>query len=80
MTETVIEFLHRSTGLLKVSEAATLSGRHPETLKRRIHQGSLAAVKFGRDWRIEPLVLARYIALFASGVYGPHPLSKEFRL
>jgi hypothetical protein len=37
-----------SFGLMKISEAAALTGLHPETLRRRVRRGELAAWGFPR--------------------------------
>ena len=35
-------------GLMKIAQAAALSGHHPETLRRRVRSGQLAAWGFPR--------------------------------
>jgi hypothetical protein len=37
-----------SFGLMKISEAAAMAGCHPETLRRRVRRGELAAFGFPR--------------------------------
>ena len=44
--------------LLTIAELAALAGQSPDTIERRIHDGTIKAVRLGRYWRI-PLAEAR---------------------
>ena len=46
--------------LLSVVEAAGKLGLHPQTVREYIWTGKLAAVKFGKAWRIHPDELERF--------------------
>jgi excisionase family DNA binding protein len=43
-----------------LSEAATLLGLRPDTLRQQIANGSLKARKVGRDWHVTPREVERY--------------------
>jgi len=51
------------TGQLSVAEAAQIAHRHPETIRRAIHDRTLQATKpeGGREWLIEPNELQRWM-------------------
>ncbi len=51
------------TGTLSVAEAAQITHRHPETIRRAIHDRTLQATKpeGGREWLIEPDELQRWM-------------------
>jgi excisionase family DNA binding protein len=50
-------------GTLSVAEAAQIAHRHPETIRRAIHDGGLRATKpeGGREWLIESKELRRWM-------------------
>jgi excisionase family DNA binding protein len=45
---------------MTLSEAATLLGLRPDTLRQQIANGSLKARKVGRDWHVTPREVERY--------------------
>src|SRR5260370_17041167 len=53
----------RRSGTLSVAEAAQIAHRHPETIRRAIHDGALRATKpeGGREWLIESNELRRWM-------------------
>ncbi len=46
-----------ATQMLTVFEAAAVLSLHPDTVRRMINRGDLAAVKVGRHWRVPSSVL-----------------------
>jgi hypothetical protein len=46
----VLERISPPSGLMRVTEAAMLTGHNPETLRRRIRRGELRA--WGRPYRV----------------------------
>ena len=46
--------------MLTVKEEARIMGQHPETVYLQIAAG-LPATKFGRTWRIDPILLADWL-------------------
>jgi len=47
--------------LLKIKEVADRMRVEPRTIIRRIHEGNLPAIKFGRFWRIRADALNNYL-------------------
>lgn len=47
---------------MTLKEAAALLGVTPDTLRQRIHAGTLKAKKVGRDWTVTPKEVERYRA------------------
>ena len=45
---------------MTLTEAATLLGLAPATLRGQIRRGALRAVKVGRDWSVTPREVERY--------------------
>lgn len=45
---------------MTLKEAAALLGVTPDTLRQRIHAGTLKARKIGRDWSVTPKEVERY--------------------
>lgn len=45
---------------MTLTEAATILGLSPDTLRQQVHNGKLRAVKQGRDWSVTPREVARY--------------------
>lgn len=45
---------------MTLTEAATILGVQPGTLRRQIQLGKLRAVKRGRDWWVQPREVERY--------------------
>ena len=45
----------------KINEAAARLGVHPNTIRKRIKDGSLAASKIGRDWRISEAAIKDFM-------------------
>lgn len=45
---------------MTLSEAASLLGLSPDTLRVQIHNGKLHATKKGRDWHVTPAEVKRY--------------------
>ncbi len=50
------------SALYSVREVAALLGVHPETIRRLIHDGRVAAVRVGRVLRIESYEVDRFLA------------------
>jgi excisionase family DNA binding protein len=47
--------------LFSINTAAARLACHPETLRRIIRRGELAATKIGRDWRVSERGLQEYL-------------------
>ena len=47
----ILQRVRPSIGLMKISEAAQLAGLHPETIRRRVRRGELAA--WGNPRRVD---------------------------
>ena len=45
---------------MTLTEAATILGVRPGTLRRQVHLGRLKARKVGRDWTVTPREVERY--------------------
>jgi excisionase family DNA binding protein len=46
--------------LLTTQQAADALGLHRRTILKYIQRGLIQAVKFGRDWQIDPVEVERY--------------------
>ncbi len=47
--------------LFSINTAAARLDCHPETLRRIIRRGELAATKIGRDWRVSERAMQEYL-------------------
>lgn len=63
--------------LLEVGHVAHRMSVSQEHVRRLIRRGELRALRFGRRWRVDPLVLREFIAAAARAAASPAP-RREF--
>ncbi len=58
----VLRALPLPTSMIPLTTAAVRSGLNPATLRQQIHRKRLSAIKWHREWWVEPKALASYLS------------------